>query len=101
MVVCIYHPNNPNVAIQSRSELPFMQPGEIWFRRIGIACIQRQIVLAIFWKENAKDINSTKGLGRKLTKKKCEWAPYYVKDTWNFPNQDNYQEASNKFHCHH
>jgi hypothetical protein len=33
-----------------------MQPGEIWFRRISIACIQRQIALAIFWKENARDI---------------------------------------------
>jgi len=67
VVIRIYHPHDPNVAIQSRSELPLMQPGEIWFRRISIACTQRQIAPFILGRENTCDTHSRKGFGRKLT----------------------------------
>lgn len=38
MIIGIYHSNDPYVAIQSRSKMPFMQSGEVWFCRVSIPC---------------------------------------------------------------
>lgn len=39
MTICIYHSNDPYITIKSRSEMPLMQPREIWLCRIGIPCM--------------------------------------------------------------
>jgi hypothetical protein len=54
--ICIYHPNDPYIAIKSRSEVPLMQPRKVWLCRIRIACHKDITIKHMLKQESNHDI---------------------------------------------